>query len=120
MDPAYFANKLADALAEIVPSPFRVYEDQGMVFIEGGSYRAASDVAEIIDEPGDVMQHVQSVASSALSLIQDYIAEETATSWPAADSELPVPDVHVAPDKVLLSFKDAGGNTVLEAPTIVW
>lgn len=120
MDPADLADKLAAALAEIVPPTFRVYEEQGMVFIEGSGYRAASDVADIIDQSGDVMLHVRSAALSALSLIQDYIAEGTATPWPSGSGELPVPDVQLTSEKILLGFNDAAGNPALQAPPISW
>lgn len=74
MDPDHLAKKLADALAAIVPQPFRVYEEQGMVMIEGGAAgRDAAEVAETVDEPGDPIGKATRAARESLATVQGYV-----------------------------------------------
>ena len=120
MDPSYLATKLASALAEIVPDGFRVYEEQGMVVIDDGRVRAASEVAEIIDQPGDIMRLAETVSENALSHVQDYIAEALTTPWPNERGQLPAPKVRVTKDRIELWLEASHGERVLEVPTIPW
>lgn len=89
MDPSNLATKLSDAIAAVVPARYRVYEDQGMVFIEGAGYRAAADVAETVDAEGDVVEKVGQAAYDVLSAVQDYIAKDLTSPWPEEAGELP-------------------------------
>ena len=120
MNPANLASKLADAISEVVPQKFRVYEEQGMVFIDGGRYRAASEVAETIDAGGEMTELAATVSVGALSMVQDYIAEQLTTPWPATRSPMTQPKVHVTRDEIYLWFQDQDGTRVLEAPVISW
>lgn len=120
MNPANLASKLAAALDQIVPKTFYVREEQGMVMIEGGEYRAASEVAETVDETGDPLRQAEIAASEALSMIQDYVAESLGTPWPATGTLLPLPKVEVTSDEIRMWYESADGERVLEAPVVLW
>jgi hypothetical protein len=119
MNPAHLATKLADAISKVVPKEFRVYEEQGMVFVTSGQYRAASEVAEIIDQPGDIAELAAITALNALSMVQDYIAEGFKTPWPGTGTSLPLPEVAVDAQEIQLWF-ELNGEKILEIPLIKW
>ena len=120
MDPENLAGKLADSLNDIVPEPFRVYGEHAMVFTEGGGYREASEVGEIIDQEGDILELARIVALDALSTIQDHIVQKLTTPWPGDSSALPIPRVKVGEDTIDMWFEDRAGNRVFSAPPIPW
>lgn len=120
MDPADLSLKLTRALASVVPARYRVYERDGMVMIDGGNHTSAAEVADIIDQDSDVVENVTSAAYGALSMVQDVIAEETASSWPNSSGALPQPMVRVEPDVIHLWFEEEDGTKVLELAPIQW
>lgn len=120
MDPSDLATKLSDVIAKVVRPRYRVYEEQGMVFIDGGHYRAAADVADFVDADGDLVDNVRKAADGALSMVQDYIAEHLTTPWPIKAGELPEPMVEVTPDSIRLWFETQNGEKVLELDRIAW
>lgn len=121
MDPSHLATKLAAALNQVVPARFRVREIQGMVMIDAGSYPTATDVADIIDQPGDVLKQVEGVVHAALSTVQDFIAEDLTVPWPDTGSTfLAEPKVRVTPHEIRWWFEDDKGRTVLEVPGVTW
>lgn len=121
MDAVHLATKLAEAMRQVVPEGFNVSERDGMVMISAGSYPCATDVADLIDQPGDLLELVESAAWGALSMVQDFIAEETAKPWPDIGRPfLPIPTVRVTADAIEWWFEDESGGRVLEVPTVRW
>jgi hypothetical protein len=121
MDLDDLSDKLADALHEIVPEDYDVYEYQAMVMIEGAGYRAASDVEDFVDEEGVPYEERASRAAwDALSMVQDYVAEALTEPWPGEGTFLPLPKVEVTPNEIRMWFEDEAGRRVLEAPVVKW
>ena len=84
---------LAQRLDPVVPRPFRVLADAGMVACyEGNEWDSSTDVAFVLDqeidqdvvagERGSYAWAAAAAASSALSHVQDVVAEGTRLEWP--------------------------------------
>ena len=120
MNTASLAHKLAIAIAAAVAEPSGLDRNEGMIFIEGGSHREASDVADVIDEPGNLVEQARSVALDALLVVQHYISDQSDIPWPEGTADLPRPWADVTDDEIHLSYRDASGKMVLELPRIRW
>lgn len=118
MDPGNLAAKLAAAINEVVPSGFRVFAEQGMVFIKGGSYRAASEVAEVLDAAGNICELAAAVSTDALAMVQEYVVDEGRSPWPG--SRPCQPTVNISKDTIQLSYRDEQQHIVLELPSVSW
>lgn len=119
MDPSALSERLAESLAAITPPNFSVEERDGMVVISGGGYRAAAEVADIIDGPGGAADNAHEAAWQALSLLQDYVAKAIKRPWPESSS-VALPIVRVTETEIRMWFEDAEANKILEAPVLRW
>jgi hypothetical protein len=90
-----------------------------MIFIEGGAYRAASEVADTIDGDGDVFEHVTKACIEALAMVQGYITRDINASWPDLAQALK-PAVDVSDEEIRLSFRNKKRDCVLELPVVRW
>jgi hypothetical protein len=84
---------LAERLDSVVPSPFQVRAEGGLVALYNGPAReGGSDVASVLDQEFDpsaddyeewpLADRARSVAWSVLSSVQDGISEATTDPWP--------------------------------------
>ena len=88
-----FAAALAERLDAVVPHPFRVRAEEGLVSLyDGDAWHSSSDVAGLLDQevdseapPGERHSFASlaaMVARNVLSRVQDGIAEATTEPWP--------------------------------------
>ena len=88
-----FAAALAERLDAVVPHPFRVRAEEGLVSLYAGEARdSSSDVAGLLDQKVDAVAPLGErhslaslaamVAGNVLSSVQDGIAEATTEPWP--------------------------------------
>lgn len=98
MPPSLAALRLATLLAQrldaVVPRPFRIQADAGMVSLyEGAAFDSSSDVTGVLDqeldpdaaigERGSFAWQAAGVAWNALSSVQDGVSEGTTDAWPS-------------------------------------
>lgn len=88
--------------------------------ISGAGYRAAADVAEVIDQAGDVMKRAEAAAMEALTTVQDYVAETSGAPWPGEGTQMPLARCRVTENEIEMWFQDDSGRRVLEVPTVNW
>jgi hypothetical protein len=117
VDPAYLANKLADALSRVAPPQVWVREQAGMLILDGGTWRVGVDVAAIVDEPGDPIDQVRSIVEETLPAMQTYASQLLGQGWPSASA---VYRFNITEQDIDMWFEDASGNKVLEVPRIYW
>ena len=121
MDPVDLASKLAVALTDVVPSGFRVYEEDGMVCIQGRlPHRGCAEVTRAFDPEGDLSELAAEAALEALRAIAGYVTEETKKPWPGEGSSPPIPQVAVEGDAIDMWFENRDGTRVMEIPRVRW
>lgn len=104
-----------------MPQPFRVYDEQGMVMIEGDAAgRHAAEVAETVDEPGDPIEKTTRAARESLATVQGYVVDNGLPAWPADAIPVPMPKVEVNESRIRMWFENDQDQIVLEAPFIDW
>jgi hypothetical protein len=91
----WLVDALVARLSAIVPARFAIESSRGL----GVQVRDRDDdlpfglikgVAEILDQPGELAEHVEDAAYSVLSGVQDFIAETLTVPWPG-EREMPLP-----------------------------
>ena len=86
----------------------------------GDAYRAAADVAEVVDREGSLVENVEAAVIDAIQLVQEYVTETTKQSWPHRQTAPSRARRTVDEHEIKMWFEDANGNVVLAAPTIRW
>lgn len=108
------ATALVSRLAKIVPQAVSILADDAQIaLVRGNEILAKADLEAMLDQSGDARDLVVTALTSALSTIQDFVAEELTVPWPAAGSgrsapTLPLPDVSMDSMQVRLWFGDEG------------
>ena len=121
MDPTNLATKLATSLSDVVPKGFRVYEEDGMVCIQGRlPHRGCAEVASAFDPDSDVGELAAEAALEVLKTIADYVTEETKKPWPGGGSSPSVPQVTVEENALDMWFENRDGTRALEIPRLRW
>lgn len=112
MNGARFTKEFVRSLQEVVPSGFHVVESGGDIEISRDNDLGRSGVhaREIVRSVGNVPLFVQGL-ETALSDIQDYIAERTGEPWPGKHM-LPLGHAQVTDDTIFLWYGD-GDDPVL-------
>ena|SRR5438093_4593211 len=103
------ATAVVSRVADLVPEGILVLLDNtGIALATGHEITAGTDFEPLLDQDGDIRELAEMALGNALSDIQDFVAEELTTPWPAASgaTQLPLPGVHIGPTEVRMWFGD--------------
>lgn len=94
---------MASRLNDVAPEGFGVVADGGRITVSrGGSVVGGSAAPEILED--DVEPHLETVARSAISAVQDVFAEELKQPWPATVGAMPDADARVDDCRLIMWF----------------
>ena len=117
---ARLSAALAKCLAPHLPAKFSIEGRDGYLqVICEGTVIGGTAVRILLESLGDSPNHIASVALSALSDVQDAIALELRTPWPADAHQQPMPNVRVMDGRLYLWFGDVRSPVMMFEPIVL-
>ena len=114
---ARLSAELAKSLARELPEAFSIEERAGALqVIHEGRVIGGSAIGLLLESLGESPAHIASVVLSALSDVQDAIAIELRTPWPADAHRQPMPNVRLVAGDIHLWFGDERSPVLVFAP----
>jgi hypothetical protein len=109
------AAALASRLDDVAPDGFSVVADEGRIRVSrGGSVVGGSAAPEILED--DAEPHIETVARSAASAVQDVFAEELKEPWPATAGAMPDADARLDDYLLIVWFGSETAPVLALAP----
>ena len=109
---------------EVVPAPFRLSADGGLVRVYiGDELDTTLTSLDVLDEKHDgdleAANELRFAVWSVLNTVQDSISEYTATPWPSVDGQImALPGVRIDADFIHLWYGEHEGVPVIRIPPI--
>lgn len=113
-----FMAALAKSLAPHLPDRFSIEANDGVLrtMFDGDDVGGGTHVASLLEGHTPSPAHLASVALSALSDVQDAIAIELTTPWPADARRQPMPSTRVVEGRIYLWFGDVQSPVLMCEP----
>jgi hypothetical protein len=118
--PQRFAGALVTCLSPHIPAAFSLEARDGVLQVmHEGNRVGGTDVAWLLESFTPTPAHVASVALSAISDVQDAIAMELKTPWPAEGHRQPMPSTRVVERRLYLWYGDDRSPVVVCEPIVL-